>query len=521
MSTEPLYLGLDLSTQQLKAVLVERNGHIAHEAAVHFDSEVPQHGTSGGAHRGPNGRVTAPVAMWIDALELVFDKLKKANAPFGRIAGVGGSGQQHGSVYWSHQAETLLAQLDPTQTLSEQLDSPIWMDSSTTKACNELTEACGGAQALSDLTGSRAYERFTGTQILKIYREEPEVYEATARISLVSSFGASLFLGKVAPIEVGDGSGMNLMDIATYKWNDKLLDACGGSTLRTKLGEEPVLGSTALGKVSRWWVERWGFSSECIVAPWTGDNPASVIGVSSPGDAILSLGTSTTFLLSTPPADRPPKRTTTSHLLAHPTESRTRIVMLCYKNGALAREGLRGPSRSWADFDADVAKRPPGNDGVFGFYFPEVEIIPPLAHARAILESQLLSIKARLLAILPTHETPAHEANHHHHHAHKELDVPLHRLVLAGGSSVNETIQQLAADMFGIDVYIAGTKEGAALGGAVLAMRAAGVEVPELGELRKVKSPNKEVTEVYDDILDAYRACEQKVIEEHEASIKK
>jgi len=93
MSSEPLYLGLDLSTQQLKAVLVSRTGAISHEAAVHFDSDLPQHGTSDGAHRGPEGRVTAPVAMWIDALELVFDKLKKADAPFSRIAGVGGSGQ--------------------------------------------------------------------------------------------------------------------------------------------------------------------------------------------------------------------------------------------------------------------------------------------------------------------------------------------------------------------------------------------------------------------------------------------
>ena len=279
-----------------------------------------------------------------------------------------------------------------------------------------------------------------------------------------------------------------------------------------------------------------GSHAECIVAPWTGDNPASVIGVSQPGDAILSLGTSTTFLLSTPPANNPPKRTTTSHLLAHPLQRRARIVMLCYKNGGLARERVRGAApRTWADFDADVVARPPGNEGIFGFYFPEVEIIPPLvqgdffyravedetpvrldpsevpkeAHARAILESQLLSIKARLLAILPVHDTE--DAAHHHHQV---LDVPMNRLVIVGGSSINETIQQFVADLFGIDVYVSGTKEGAALGGAVLAMRAAGVDVPELGELRKVKSPRQDVTAVYEDVVDVYRACEQKVVEQ-------
>ncbi|KZV89436.1 actin-like ATPase domain-containing protein [Exidia glandulosa HHB12029] len=523
-SSEPLYLGLDLSSQQLKAVLVTKAGAVAHAAAVHFDSDLPQHKTSGGAHHGPNGRVTAPVAMWIDALDAVMARLEASNAPFDRIAAVSGSGQQHGSVWWSQQGETLLAQLDAGKSLAEQLvphafsrpDAPIWMDSSTTAACKTLTEAAGGAQALADLTGSRAYERFTGPQILKVYKEEPESYEATAHISLVSSFAASLFLGAFAPIEVGDASGMNLMDIVTYKWNDKLLDICGGSSLRSKLGDEPVLGGVSLGTVSKWWVERWGFSPDCVVAPWTGDNPASVIAVSAPGDAILSLGTSTTFLLSTPPADKPPLRTTTSHLLAHPLERRARIVMLCYKNGALAREAVRGPSRSWAEFDASVAKTEPGNGGIFGFYFPEVEIIPPLVHgefffrgqeevkredldehvhARAILESQLLSVKARLLAILPAHE----EA--------------LRRLILVGGGSVNATIQQLAADIFGMDVYIAETKEGAAVGGAVLAMHAAGISGIVHGSLKLVKKARSDITRVYSNIVDTYRLCEQKVVD--------
>lgn len=409
------------------------------------------------------------------------------------------------------------------------------MDSSTTGACKVLTEASGGAQVLADLTGSRAYERFTGPQILKIYTEEPESYEATAHISLVSSFAASLFLGAFSPIEVGDASGMNLMDITTYKWDSKLLEACGGPALRGKLGDEPVLGGVNLGKVSKWWVERWGFSPDCVVAPWTGDNPASVIAVSTPGDAILSLGTSTTFLLSTPPADKPPLRTTISHLLAHPLERRARIVMLCYKNGALAREKVRG-ARAWADFDADVEKSAPGNGGVLGFYFPEVEIIPPLVqgefffrvnsdgdveevardgldehvHARAILESQLLSIKARLLDILPTHESAG---DTHDAHIHRDLDNPLRRLVLVGGSSVNTTIQQLAADVFGMDVYIAETKEGAAVGGAVLAMHAAGVRDVETGGLKLVKKARPEVTDIYADIVAPYRAGEQKVVQ--------
>ena len=103
-------------------------------------------------------------------------------------------------------------------------DSPIWMDSSTGTQCHALEDAVGGPQCLSNITGSRAYERFTGNQIAKIYQTKRDAYNVCERISLVSSFAASLFIGDYAPIDFSDGSGMNLMNIYSNTWEDKCLE---------------------------------------------------------------------------------------------------------------------------------------------------------------------------------------------------------------------------------------------------------------------------------------------------------
>lgn len=100
------------------------------------------------------------------------------------------------------------------------------MDSSTTKQCRLLEEAAGGPNQLAEITGSKAYERFTGNQIAKVYSTLHDAYSSCERISLVSNFLASLFLGKYAPVDYSDGSGMNLLNIHSKLWDEKLSEVC-------------------------------------------------------------------------------------------------------------------------------------------------------------------------------------------------------------------------------------------------------------------------------------------------------
>ena len=151
--------------------------------------------------------------------------MKKDGVALGKILAISGSGQQHGSVYFNSRAGAALANLDRGKSLVENLNgifsrktSPIWMDSSTAKECAEIRQALGGIKATAEATGSDAFERFTGPQIRKFYKTEPDAYAQTAGITLVSSFMASLLAGKIAPIDHGDGAGMNLMDIRRKAW---------------------------------------------------------------------------------------------------------------------------------------------------------------------------------------------------------------------------------------------------------------------------------------------------------------
>ena len=131
------------------------------------------------------GEIFAPVAMWLEALDLVLDRLGQDGVDFSRVKAVSGAGMQHGTVFWSRDAAELLKSLDPGNTLLEQLAggalgekrgafshpfSPNWQDASTQKECEEFDDYLGGPNILAEVTGSRAHHvRVSVSPILYAY----------------------------------------------------------------------------------------------------------------------------------------------------------------------------------------------------------------------------------------------------------------------------------------------------------------------------------------------------------------
>ncbi|XP_072929379.1 xylulose kinase [Epargyreus clarus] len=517
MSEEGLkktFLGFDFSTQRLKAIVIGEDYVVQQEADVEFDVDLPEFRTSGGVVRGEQrGEVMAPPLLWVKALDMVMDRLVVAGVDFSMVEALSGAAQQHGSVWWAKGSEAKLSKLSADDFLHTQLatvfvaDSPVWMDSSTSADCRALEEAVGGAEELAKISGSRAYERFTGPQIRKMYRSRPRVYHAAERISLVSSFACSLFLGRIAPVDLADGSGMNLLDIHSMKWCEKALNACGDESLASKLGE-PVPSATVLGSISPYFVQRYGFKPECKVIAFTGDNCSALAGLRlRSGWVGLSLGTSDTLLLGLQAAAAPPA----GHVLVGPTKQAPYMALLCFANGSLTRQNhrdrLAGPS--WEAFNELLRSTLRGNMGYMGIYYDTAEIVPRAAagrwakpasaetEARALLEGQALARRA------------------HAEDMGLALDASS-RVIATGGASVNKELLQIFADVFNTPVYVQDQHGNAALLGA--AIRAAEVWSEDAGvklngselTVSPVATPYADAEAIYTPMLARYR----KVIED-------
>ena len=480
-----LYAGFDCSTQSLSVVVID-----AGRRTVVYRDSLP---LAEPFVANDQVVVHASPEMWAAALETMLGRVA-ANVDGRDIRAISGSAQQHGSVYCGPHPDTLTRET-----------SPIWMDSSTARECAEIETALGGASAVALLTGSRAFPRFTGPQIRKFWRDEPEMYARTARIHLVSSFLASRLTGAHAPVDHADASGMNLMDIRTREWSAAAMAATAPG-LREKL-PPLVPSSTVIGTLGARWQERFELPPLRIVA-WSGDNPCSMIGTGlvHEGQLAVSLGTSDTIF--GPMREPRVSSDGTGHVFASALGEYMGITV--FRNGSLARERVRDPfGWTWDDFSKALRQTPAGNGGALMLPWFEPEITPPVRQpsvvrvgldratpaqeARAIIEAQMVALSA-------------HSA---------WMGVTPRAILATGGAAANRDILQVMADVFAADVHQFHTRESAALGAALRAWQAdSGLDWPTVvrgfatppasGRLR----PIPEHVRTYQDLQRRYMALE-------------
>jgi len=522
-----LFLGFDASTQSLSSVVIDYDlRKVVYEKSLNFDQALPQYGTRNGVLPNPDPLIKhCPPLMWAEALDLLFAEMKKDGVALDKILAVSGSGQQHGSVYLNKKAPTILARLNPGRSLVENLDgvfsrktSPIWMDSSTAEECAEIRTQLGGVEATALATGSDTFERFTGPQIRKFTKTIPAAYMRTSHIALVSSFLASLLAGKVAPIDHGDGAGMNLMNIHKKVWLPAAL-AATASDLKLKL---PPLAESChvIGPVSPYFVKKFGLNPEAKALVWSGDNPCSVIGLGliREGMVAISLGTSDTYFGTMR------KCRTDAHGEGHVFVSPTGdyLTLICFKNGSLAREKIRDACgiKDWEKFGEALKTTLPGNNGGILLPWFEAEIVPRVnqpgihrfdldeknaaANCRAVVEAQMMAVRLHS----------------------QWMKVAPKRILATGGASQDSPILQVMADVMNCRVERIEISKSAALGAALRAAHGWLKQAEEKPEWEQVVSgftdpvsnseirPNPTAVKIYDQLIAKYAACEREALKQ-------
>lgn len=505
-----MFLGLDSSTQSLSALIVDPvSGRTVASEAVNFGVDLPHYNSpSGFIVGGKNGEVHADPRMWLEALDLLFQKLSSAN-DLSKLEVIAGSGQQHGSVYFGGGFDVLLTKLVPGESLADQISpeltrktSPIWMDTSTSEECAEISSAVGGASEVCARSGSVAIERFTGPQIRKFSKEAKHAYASTSRIHLVSSLIASVLAGRSMPIDYGDGAGMNLLNLDKLEWDVELLEATAEGLSEKLL--PPASCLKPIGAISAYFTEKYGISSSCKICPFTGDNPASLVGMgaTTPGQAVISLGTSDTFFAAMPDAKTDPQGY--GHVFGNPAGGF--MSLICFRNGSLAREALRDElGTDWNAFEKSAlsgTEASAGRNITLPFYGAEitprhdfgspvtdfVEEKTPALRIRSLLEGQFLNMRL-----------------------HSEwMGVAMDRIRLTGGASKNDGIAQLVADVFQAPVERLEIENSAALGAALIAATAGGHNLVKLQETfckpapDSLLKPNPSLAENYSTALERF-----------------
>ncbi|URX64399.1 xylulokinase [Luteibacter anthropi] len=259
-ASESLYLGIDLGTSSVKAVLVDGAGAV--RASASSPLEV--------AHPKPRWSEQDPASWWAATEAAVADVLSQADAR--RVKAIGLSGQMHGATL-----------LDKSDNILR--PAILWNDGRSDVECAELEKVPG----FREITGNLAMPGFTAPKLAWVRRHEPDVFSRVAKVLLPKDYLRLKLTGDYMT-DASDAAGTLWLDVRKRAWSDAMLAATG---LDTSHMPQVFEGSQPAGRLRKELAGRWGMDT-VPVAAGGGDNAAGAVGVGivRHGQAMLSLGTS-------------------------------------------------------------------------------------------------------------------------------------------------------------------------------------------------------------------------------------
>lgn len=258
-----VFLGLDVGTSGLRALLIEENGIVIGEATKSYNVAHPA-----------IGWCEQSAEFWIDACEYVFEELRQSHElQLSRLRGIGVSGHMHGAVCVDADGKPLRPCI-------------LWNDVRASKQASYLDNN----SQFRKISGNVVFPGFTAPKILWIAENEPGIFERTRKVILPKDFIVHWLTGKYSS-EMSDAAGTSWLDMCQRRWSDDLL----GATRLCQNDVPPLYeGCEVVGSVRCDLAGKLGIPLVTKVVAGAADNAAAAcgLGVLSDGQAFVSLGTS-------------------------------------------------------------------------------------------------------------------------------------------------------------------------------------------------------------------------------------
>ncbi len=242
-----LFIGIDLGTSGIKAVLMDEADAVKAEASVPVAVSIPHIGWS-----------EQDADLWVDAVFACLDRIAaEVPALMPGVAGIGLSGQMLACLVLGADHRPLRPAM-------------LWNDQ---RAIAECAELLGLVPDIGMRTNGAPDPGITAPKLMWLAKHEPQVIENARMLLLTKDYVRLALTGELAT-EPTDAGGTGLFDCATGAWAADLCAAVGWNPDHLP----PVTQSwAAAGQLRPELARRWGMA--CVpVAAGCGDNMGSTLG---------------------------------------------------------------------------------------------------------------------------------------------------------------------------------------------------------------------------------------------------
>ena len=475
------YIGIDLGTSSMKAMLVDDGGTILSTTTKEYPVFYPRSGWS-----------EQNASDWWNA---ICEALPELLCGFDgqAVKGIGVAGQMHGLVVLDQNDQIIRPTI-------------LWNDGRTDKETAYLNEVVG-RDRLFGYTGNIAFAGFTAPKLLWLRENEPENFARICKIMLPKDYVNYLLTGNHCT-DYSDAAGMLLLDVENKCWSREMLDLCG---INDKQMPKLYESFEVVGNIKAELAEKFGINKNAVVVAGAGDNAAAAIGTATVGEnkCNISLGTSGTIFVT---SNRfLGDKDQAIHSFCHADGNYH--LMACILSAASCNKWFCDEVLNTTDYksmEESVPKERLGKNEVFFLPYLMGErspindvnatgmfigLRPNTSKSdmyQAVLEGVAFAIKDNLQII-------------------KEFGIDVRSSCLCGGGSKSKLWCEILANVLDIELNIPVTEQGPGYGAATLAMAGAGKfenvkqAADKFFEVKETVRPNEELISLYAQRYEKYR----------------